>query len=255
MPINALSYRVTGEGHPLIFLHGFLENSSMWDEIILHFPLFKVITIDLFGHGNSSDYIDETLTIEHQAEAVLSILKKENIKTYSVVGHSLGGYVALAMLQLGATLNCKHLILLNSHPWADSKSKQEERTQVARVVQKNKTLFLKTAIPNLFRDAKLFPRQVNSLIEDAEKMSTYSIAQHTLAMRDRSDKLDVMEQYHDLIYVIQGKYDQLIPFEKMRAYCDEVGVAYFEINSVGHMAHIEDTSTVIRLITGIIATT
>jgi len=254
MQQNALNYRVTGEGHPIVFLHGFLENSTMWDEITSYFPLFKVITIDLFGHGNSSEFSEEMLTIELQSDAILSVLKKEKVHSYSIVGHSLGGYVALAMQRYSEHFQCKHLILLNSHPWADSPLKKEERTQVARVVQKNKTLFLKTAIPNLFRDATLFPRHVKSLIQAAEKMSEKSIIQHTLAMRDRSDALDVVEQNNNLIYVIQGKFDQLIPFEKMRIYCEEVDVEYFEITSVGHMAHIEDTNTVVRMLSGIIAT-
>ena len=248
-----LNYRVIGEGHPVVFLHGFLENSTMWDEIIPHFTYRKVITIDLFGHGNSPDFSEEQLTLEIVAKEVLHILRYEKITSYSIIGHSLGGYVALSLLKLNPTnVNCQHLILLNSHPWEDSPTKKNERSQVAAVVSKNKSLFLKTAIPNLFRTASLFPRQVKQLISDAEKMTEKAIIDMTLAMRNRPDYVELLENNEDKIYVMQGKYDNLISFEKMRTFTTSLDISYFEISEVGHMAHIEDPQTVVRMLLGIL---
>ncbi len=95
-----VNYTSTGKGSAIVLLHGFLENSFMWNEII---PVLskrnKVITVDLFGHGKTENlgYIH---TMEEQATMVRSLLKTLNIRKATLIGHSMGGYVVLAFAEL-----------------------------------------------------------------------------------------------------------------------------------------------------------
>jgi hypothetical protein len=130
-------------------------------------------------------------------------------------------------------------VLLNSHPFEDSAIKKEERTQVARIVTKNKSLFIRQAIPNLFRAPEEHQTAVKHLIDEALNMSEESIALTTLAMRDRSSREEVMKDYATELTVIQGKHDTLIPFEKMQVITSEYKNNFFLLEEAGHMAHVE----------------
>ena len=118
-----ISYTDSGEGNTLILLHGFLENKKMWQ----HFtPALaknnRVVTVDLLGHGQS-DCLGYVHTMELQAEMVFALLAHLNIKKVSSVGHSMGGYVALAFAEMYPDA-IQNLVLLNSTPAADSVERQ-----------------------------------------------------------------------------------------------------------------------------------
>ena len=92
-----INYYTSGKGSThLVFLHGFLENLSMWDTIIPEFTkTHTVIAIDLPGHGKTST-LETVHTMELMADVVNMVLKKEGAIKAKFVGHSMGGYVALA---------------------------------------------------------------------------------------------------------------------------------------------------------------
>jgi len=88
-------YSDQGKGTAIILLHGFLENSSMWNKFVPELiKKNRVICIDLLGHGNSNclGYIH---TVEEMAEAVKAVTRHLNLRRYYMLGHSMGGYVAL----------------------------------------------------------------------------------------------------------------------------------------------------------------
>ena len=92
-------YEVTGEGPHMLLLHGFLESSTIWSTIVPELSGDNtMVTLDLPGHGKSG-CIAETHSIELMAEVVYSLLKYLKIKSVSFVGHSMGGYVALAFAE------------------------------------------------------------------------------------------------------------------------------------------------------------
>jgi pimeloyl-ACP methyl ester carboxylesterase len=242
----ALHHRIIGSGHPVVFLHGFLENTSMWDHLLPEMNGIQAVLIDLHGHGQSPAFLGNQPSIQEMAEAVGRIVANNISTEYSLVGHSLGGYVAL---ELGRGKNPpKQIVLLNSHPFADSPTKKKERSQVAKIVETGSQHFIRQAIPNLFRDATNFPKEVAELIADACRMSPKGIADATLAMRDRDERLDVLIDYTDRLLVIQGKHDALIPFERMQEVTKKHGNRFTLLEEAGHMAHLEEKEAVIRLL-------
>lgn len=242
-----LHYTVKGEGSPVVFIHGFLESNTMWEKILPALSGIKAFAIELSGHGNSPAP-QADLSIEQLAEKVIEVLDKEKMDVFAVVGHSLGGYVALEMGKQLGLQRCKKIVLLNSHPFEDSGIKKEERTQVSRIVTTNKSLFIRQAIPNLFRRPEDHPSEVAQLIEEALLMTSESIALSTLAMRDRYPAENIMELYGENLTVIQGKHDKLIPFEKMREITCKYRNNFFFLEEAGHMAHIEAFDEVVGLL-------
>jgi pimeloyl-ACP methyl ester carboxylesterase len=116
-------YTSSGKGSVVVLLHGFLENSSMWNEITeVLSKKYRVICIDLLGHGKteSHGYIH---TMEDQATMVKAVLNHLRLRKYVLVGHSMGGYVALGFANLYPN-NTKGLCLLNSQHYQIQKRKK-----------------------------------------------------------------------------------------------------------------------------------
>ena len=118
-----ISYTDQGKGTAVVLLHGFLENQSMWKAFIPELvKKHRIITIDLLGHGET-ECLGYVHTMEDQADMVHHVLHELKIRKAVLIGHSMGGYVALAFAELYPD-NVKGIVLQNSTSRADS----EERT-------------------------------------------------------------------------------------------------------------------------------
>lgn len=241
-----LNYKIIGEGYPVVFLHGFLENNDMWEEILPELPGVKAICIELPGHGNSP-LLTEKLSLKSIADAVSKILTFLRVTPFSVVGHSLGGYVALHLVS-DSLLNIEHLVLLHSQPWADDAIKKENRNRAAKIVAYNKSLFLKEALPNLYYQKTVEKHQtkVQHLIESASKMSTEAIQETLFAMRDREDKSAILKKLGKNIHIIQGEFDHLIEATTMENAAKAYNNNFYLIQGIGHMGHHEAKEEVIQ---------
>ena len=142
-------YKTFGKGPVIVLLHGFLESSTMWKKLIPEFSKNNfLVTIDFPGHGKSG-VISETHSMELMAEVVHELLKELNIASATFIGHSMGGYVALAYAELYEK-EAEKLILLNSTPQADSEERKENRDRSIEIVGKVPEAYISMAIGNLF---------------------------------------------------------------------------------------------------------
>lgn len=243
---SILNYKIIGDGNPVVFLHGFLESNFMWEEIIPELPMIKAICIELPGHGESQ-LLSENLSLPSIANAVKQTLDSLAINSFSIVGHSLGGYVALYLAGY-SSLKIEHIVLLHSHPWPDNELKKKNRNRAAKIVDYNKLLFLKEAIPNLYYEntVEQYQSEIERLIEEADKMSIEAIQQHLFAMRDREDKSEVLQQFGDKLHIIQGEFDHLIEASRMEKIAAEYKNNFCLIRDIGHMGHDEAKAQVIQ---------
>lgn len=241
---STLNYRMFGNGHPVVFLHGFLESISMWDYLDLESLGCQCILIDLPGHGKSELLDDHEPSIQYFATEVALLLSELNIKEYALVGHSMGGYVALQLLENNPDA-VNRLVLLNSTYWADSEEKKKDRVLVAELVQKSKSLFLKTAIPNLFLNPKAHESAVNELIEEAMLQKSGVIAYASLAMRSRKDFTQFAMNNSLKITLIQGEEDKIV-LKNLVEETNTGNIPVYSLANCGHMAHIEKSAVVIR---------
>ena len=108
----------------------------------------RVIRIDLLGHGQTENQ-NEVHSMEDQAALVKAVLEELGIDKYTVIGHSMGGYIALALAEIYPE-DLKGLCLMNSTSMADSDEKKLNRDRAVEAVENNHRSFIRIAIPGLF---------------------------------------------------------------------------------------------------------
>lgn len=90
--------RARGTGTPLLLLHGFTGRGSAWGTHTVAFArTFRVITVDLPGHGRSGTATPDRMTVERTADALATILKSTHVAPTHVLGYSLGARIALRL--------------------------------------------------------------------------------------------------------------------------------------------------------------
>ena len=184
--MSHLYFNISGSGKPVVFLHGFLETSSMWNYLDFRNKGLQCIYVDIPGHGHSSlPTQDLEISIDTLARVITDKLFKEGINDFDIVGHSMGGYIAMAIAKY-VNFNPK-VILLNSNFWDDTLEKKKNRDRVLSVIASNKDLFIQEAIPGLFVNPKKNIEAIKQLVEEAKKMSIEGISYASIAMRDRPD--------------------------------------------------------------------
>lgn len=247
-----LNFSVSGEGQVIVFLHGFLESNSMWDYLALDQLNCQKIFIELPGHGQSALTNDaEEPSLNFFAEEVQAVLSFLKIEKFSIVGHSLGAYVALILKEQNS--NCQKVVLLNSNFWADSEQKKKDRLRVAEIAFKAKKVFINEAIPNLFGKVELFKTEIEALKEEAMKINPESIAYAALAMRKREDFTKKLAENPSDYFIIHGDLDRLVTTEFLldqsrEIFKEKLENHVFVIQGAGHMAHIESREEVLKIL-------
>ena len=237
-------YQATGQGPVMVLLHGFLESVTMWEPLL---PLLsekhRVINIDLPGHGKSG-VIAETHSMELMAEAVLAVLDKLNISSATFLGHSMGGYVALAFAEAYGK-RVEKLILLNSTPAEDSPERKENRNRAIEVITKNPRVFISMAISNLFAESshKKFATKIEQLKNEAFSFPIEGILAAVRGMRDRKDRIEMLKFFPKKKYIISAKEDPIIPLDEVKSLSFNCK-AKLKIISGGHMSVIENLPNV-----------
>lgn len=245
MSEQLLHYRISGNGSPVVFLHGFMEDLSMWDEVIMHLPV-KAICIDLTGHGKSPIDFNATPSILSMAKEVEKVILHEKLKNPIIIGHSMGGYVGLELMKLIPGL--EHLILFHSHPWSDSEDKKRDRERVANMVLTKAPVFIREAIPNLFYNPSNMQNAISHYIQLAEQMEPKAIAWAALAMKNRFDLAYLMEKNPEKYTVISGQNDKLVNVGLLDSFCKQHKISSIVFPGVAHMSHEENREEVIQLL-------
>ena len=236
-----LSYKKKGKGLPLIFLHGFGEDSRVWDEFVEKFVEdYKVIRIDLPGFGQSD--AGEDMTISKMANGVHAVLEKLEVKQCVLIGHSMGGYVSLAFAERHENM-LLGLGMFHSQPFADTEEKKKGRQKGIDFIRKyGHSLYIKQLIPALF--AKSFANDNQVLIErltfQANQYESEGIIGGLEAMKNRPDRSEGLKKIKCPVLFIVGKEDQAIPEQNSLEQVHLPDVASIHIlPKVGHMGMYE----------------
>ncbi len=233
-------YQIYGHGLPIVFVHGFCEDSSMWDHWRKNFSGCQVIRIDLPGFGQTE--IDQEYQIKDMAEMVAAALDQAGIDRCIMIGHSMGGYVSLAF----AERYPQRLIglgLFHSHPYADTPETKEARIKRKQFVEKNGTSpYIRQVIPGLFAPERLETHEgiINRLIKRAEQFPVAGILNALQAMHDRPDRSAVLEKIEVPVLFIVGKKDQAIPLHYSMEQLELPAISAIHVdNDLGHMGMFE----------------
>ena len=240
-----LHYKILGEGKPLLFLHGFLEDHSIWNSVYPFFieKKFQIILVDLPCHGLSR-FNGVGCSMSDMASALDSLLTVNKINCPHVFGHSMGGYVGLELMRIRKI----NLTLVHSNFWEDSEVKKKDRNRVIDVVKKNKNLFLSESIPNLFAEEnrKKCESVIISLIKKSTEIPANEIIATTIGIRDRKPSYDLMNQ--QVISLIQGTSDSEIPQAILESECKKLNKTpiIYLIENCGHMSIWEQPYSLIN---------
>ncbi|WP_372474484.1 alpha/beta fold hydrolase [Capnocytophaga sp. ARDL2] len=236
---SSIRYTDTGKGTCVVFLHGFLENLHLWDEIIQDFShKHRIITLDLLGHGKS-DCIGYIHTMEDQADMLHALLSHLKIRKVILVGHSMGGYVSLAFAELYAD-NVKGLVLVNSTSRADSDERKENRNRAIEMVKKNKNLFIRMAIQNLF-DTEILDTisdKVEQFTQQALETPTQGVIAASEGMKERNDREVLLHFSPYPKCIIVGKKDPILSAKAVEEETFENETQFISL-PCGHVAPIE----------------
>ena len=235
-----ISYTDQGKGNAVILLHGFLENSTMWNYLA---PVLakknRVICIDLLGHGqtNCLGYIH---SMEDMADAVHQVISELKIRKAVFVGHSMGGYVALAVAELYPEF-MKGLVLLNSTSRADSEERIANRTRAIKAVKQNYVAAVRMSIANLFSEENRtkLSEQIEWVREEALQTPLQGIIAAQEGMKLRKDREVILHFATYPILLILGKKDPVLNYKENLEQIKGTNVKLISFND-GHMSHLEN---------------
>lgn len=226
----------------IVLLHGYLETLYIWEEFTaLLSPFYRVVSVDLPGHGLSGSY--SVNTMEKCAEVVKSVLDNLGITNAVIAGHSMGGYVAVEAIKLYPSL-FSALIMINSTPFADPPEKIEDRHREIEIIKQNKIhTLIKLAVSNMFSKANLskMEEKIVEISEIAEVHDPEGIAASLKGLIIRSDNTQFLSNLSFPIIFIFGEHDNYISKEKRESIISSLPRAKFHtLSQSGHNSFIEE---------------
>lgn len=246
---SKISYEISGDGLPLILLHGYLLSSQIWKGFIELLNLkYQIIAIDLLGHGNSGEY-PPVHSMDLMAEATQAVLQNENIDKCNFLCHSMGGYVGLAFLE-HYPHQVEKMILLNTHPFEDTNQKIAIRNRIIRLLKKEKKEFLLGQLLGELisptDDAKY--REVReSALDIISSQSILSLIATTRGMKIRPDRSHLLRKPTVPLKWILSKSDLQLDSEKLIAKAKKSSIIEPELIEGEHMSFLEDPYNIFRL--------
>lgn len=239
-------YQDEGQGSTVVLLHGFLENSTIWDSVKTSLvKRYRVVSIDLLGHGKTG-CIGYVHTMEQMAEAVKAVLVELKLRRISIIGHSMGGYVALAYAEAYPD-DVKGLVLANSTARADSEQRKKNRDRAIEVVKKDHKTFVRMGVSNLFRpkNRKVFSEEIKVLKKEALKTPLQGIVAALEGMKIRDDREILLHFTPFDKMMILGKKDPILIYSELIDQIQNTAVELVEFPD-GHMSFIENKAEFIE---------
>jgi 3-oxoadipate enol-lactonase len=231
-----LAYTRRGKGTPLVLLHGYPLDHHLWDDVApLLEDTFDLILPDLRGFGESTT-VDSAFTVDDYASDIAGLLDQLGIQKTAIVGHSMGGYVALAFARLYPE-RVSGLGLVSSQVLADPPDRKEGRYKsAADVSDKGIGGVVETMTPKFTSDERLqaFAR------ESMERQQPAAFIGALKAMAERMDSTPLLSSFKFPVVIIHGEADALIPIDRAREVKNAIPQAHLvELNGAGHMPMME----------------
>ncbi|MBW7675762.1 alpha/beta fold hydrolase [Chryseobacterium chendengshani] len=239
-----LNFEKKGKGkETLVLLHGFMENVNIWNDMEVHLSKdFTLLKIDLPGHGKS-DVLADVHTMELMAEEVKKVVDHEELDKIHLLGHSMGGYAALAFAEKFPE-SLKSLTLFFSTYFADDEEKKEQRIKSYRIIKDAFAHYVRAGIPNLFNqnERDVLEGKIETALEIALSTNNVGALACVKGMVERTDKKHILETLEAKIVVIAGKHDNAVKTEKTIGHLPDRTNIKSYIVDCGHNGHWEKPS-------------
>jgi pimeloyl-ACP methyl ester carboxylesterase len=246
-----VSYNVTGRGKTMVLLHGYLEAGEVWGPLVKELADgYRIITPDLPGHGESG-ILSDVHTMEFLASAIRAVIIDAGSEKVLMAGHSLGGYVTLAFLELYPDLLSGY-ILFHSHPHADSLeaiSRRNREIDVVRAGKKN--IMYPGNVSMMFAEKNL--RSMAPEVERSKQIASLNSGDGIIALLNgmiaRPSRQYTLENGTVPLMWILGRHDLYFSPEKaMRDIGLPFNAEVVILEESGHMGFIEEKEKSVLLI-------
>lgn len=238
-----MAYTREGTGKPLVLVHGYPLDHTIWNEVI---PLldsdFDIITPDLRGFGQS-DVVESQYKISDMATDIAGLLDQLGVEKTAIAGHSMGGYISLAFARAYQE-RVTGLGLIASQALADTPERKQGRYEAADEIIKSGVEPVAEAF-----SPKLTPNQrvqtfVKKLITEQQPAG---LAGALKAMAERDDSSSVLSSLTFSVAIVHGNLDELIPIQRAQEIKAAVPHATLvELLEIGHMPMMEDPQSTAR---------
>jgi len=230
---------------PLVLLHGFCEDASVWNPVLPEISGSNLLRINLPGFGGSD--LPRTTGMEVYADTVCAVLNELGIERAVLAGHSMGGYATLAFAQAYPE-RLAGLSLVHSHPYPDTPERIENRQRGIEMVRSGKKdLYVAQLFPALFAQpfAKAHPDVVEALVQTGREQPAEGIIAALEGMISRKNHLNTLRDSACPVQFIQGEQDAIVPLEDALAAAtlpSQVDIRV--LPGVGHMGMFEATEQI-----------
>jgi pimeloyl-ACP methyl ester carboxylesterase len=230
-----------GSGFPIVFLHGFPLNRTMWEpQVTALVSEFRCITIDMRGFGGST--VSPPFTMDRYADDVVAVLDTLGIERAVVVGLSMGGYVAFAMWRRHKH-RIRALVLADTRAVADSVEVVEKRRGLIAAAESQGS----TAVANA-QIAGLMGRSTRDkrpdIYDAMHRMMAQAPAQGVIgaleALIARPDSTSTLATIDVPTLIIVGDEDVITPVKEARRLQEGIPRSRLEIlKGAGHLSNVE----------------
>lgn len=239
----SLCYRDIGTGMPVVFLHAFPLNQSLWnDQAAVFSDSFRIITFDWRGFGESSLFEDVPSSMEVFADDLAGLLDHLGVNRAVICGISMGGYAALGFLRRYAE-RISALTLVDTRAKADTDEARQSRLAMARVAREKGTKAIADAmLPRLLgtKTIETKPDVVARVRAMIEANGVEGVARALLGMAERPDSTPLLEKIPCATLVVVGEDDVLTPPSEAEAMAKAIpGAALKIIPGAGHLSNLE----------------
>jgi pimeloyl-ACP methyl ester carboxylesterase len=238
-----IHYKATGEGFAVVLVHGFAEDGRLWEDTIrILGPNFRLLIPDIPGSGGS-DFNAALNTIDDFADSLKTMLDAEEMEKCILVGHSMGGYIGLAMAEKFPD-RVKALGLFHSTAFADTEEKKATRRKGIEFISDHGAReFIRISSPNLFslNFSKRSPEKIESYIKTYETFDAKSLVAYYEAMMTRPDRTAVLKNFRGPVLFIMGEEDKAVPLQDVLQQTHLPAVSYIKLlRNTAHMGMLEN---------------
>lgn len=236
-----LFYEDIGQGVPVILVHGYPFDHTIWAPVVEELKdEARLILPDLRGFGKSPD-TNETFTMRLMAEDLRALIDKLSLQQVILVGHSMGGYVALSFAHSYPTY-LSGLGLVATQADADSPERRQSRLVTAREVKRRGMAYIAKALAPRLTQNETVQKQIYEVMM---KGRVQSVINALKGMAERCDANAWLGSVKAPALVIAGNKDQLIPMQKSQTLAQMLFKGWLvEIPDAGHVPMLEAPTAV-----------
>lgn len=225
---------------PLVLLHGFCEDHSVWDTFLPLLKGLRILRVNLPGFGGSD--VPASAGMDTYADAVCAVLNDLGISRCVMVGHSMGGYTTLAFAEKYPE-RLAGFGLFHSHSLPDGPAQVENRRRgIALLEEGKKAAYVAQLFPTLFTPefVRSHPERLAQLIARGRRQPTEGIIAALQGMMERPDRTAVLAAAKAPVLFLLGEFDSFVPAAHREVMLHQPAVAHIHLlPGVAHMAMFE----------------